>query len=324
MDDTDRKLMHLIAENPRMHCRELQRRLGISRQSVHDRIQALEKTGAFSVMKATISASYLNAMPAAVWGRSGARLMDEVINRLCKNESIGRIVVAGGNYLYILGCLRDPAELDDYVDFVRRNAEIDEPTVGLAKLNAEIMPEWAEGVRCREGCKPLSALDLKIIACLQDNVRRTNADIAHTLGISIKTVRRHVEDMVAGGSLDFDVPWDVPPGRDMLTVIHVGLRSGADKAKVAKRLLSIDSVHFSYIRSFANLPSFLLGIITSDEMVQIREILKRINEDEDVLAVTPNLVYMERACKNWMMDCRQLASMPERDKRHLRPAGVKS
>jgi len=315
MDDTDRKLMLLIAENPRMHYRELERRLGISRQAVHERVQAIERTGAFNVMRATISANYLNAVPAAVWGRSGARSMDDVIGRLCKNEFIGRIVVAGGNYLYVLGCLEDATELDGYVDFVSRNGEISEPTVGLAKLNAEIMPEWAEGVKCKEGCKPLSDLDLKIIASLQGNVRKSNADIAHSLGVSIKTVRRHIEDMIAGGSMDFDVPWDVPPGGDMLTVVHLSLRSNADKGKVAGRLLKVDPIHFNYLRSFANLPNFLLGMIGSDKMIIVRKILKSLSEDEEVLSVTPNLVYMEHSCRNWMMDCSRFTSGSRRSAR---------
>ncbi len=307
MDDTDRKLMLLISENPRMHYRELERRLGISRQAVHDRVKAFERTGAFSSMKATISANYLNAVPAALWGRSEARSIDEVIGRLCKNECIGRIVLAGGNQLYVLGCLRNAEDLDEYVDFVRRTAEISEPTVGLAKLNAEIMPEWAEGVKCKDGAKPLCSLDLKIIACLQDNVRRTNADIAQALGVSVKTVRRHIDDMVAEGSLDFDVPWDIPPGGDMLTVVHIDLRSGGSKAETARRLLKMDPIHFNYLRSFANLPEFLLGIIACDRMTLIRKLLKNIGEDQAVLAVTPNLIYGERTCMNWMMNCRQPA-----------------
>ncbi len=308
MDDTNRKLMLLIAENPRMQYCELQRRLGISRQAVHDRIQMLARTGAFKTMKATVSANYLGAVPAAVWGRSEANSMDDVVNKLRKSEIIGRIIMAGDNYLYVLGCLRRAADLDGYVDFVRRNAEMPEPTVGLAKLNAGIMPEWAEGVICREGCKPLSALDLKIIASLQDDVRKRNADIARSLGVSAKTVRRHIEDMVAGGSLDYDVPWDLPPGADILTVIHVTLRNDADKTRVARRLLNIDPVHLNYFRSFANLPRFLLGMISCDRMTDIRKLLKAVREDEAVLNVTPNLVFAEHTCMNWMMDCGDIST----------------
>lgn len=299
MDDVDRMLVLLICENPRMQNRELAKRLGVSRQAVHHRMDALTKTGAFKRMKATVSANYVNAVPAAVWGRSKTTTIDETLDRLGENEFVGRVVVAGGNFLYVLGCLRDTSELDNYVEFVKRVGEIPEPTVGMATPNAGIMPDWIDGGNRKRIYKELSHLDLQIIASLKDDARKPIPVIARSLRVSAKTVRRHLENMRIDGSLDFDVPWDFPPGEDMFTVVHVTLRSDAEKSKVGKRLLSKDPIHAYYFRSFSNLPSFLLGLISSDKMSEIRKILREIGEDEDVLTVTPNLIYYERTYDNW-------------------------
>lgn len=299
MDDTDRKLMLLIYENPRMHNRELAKRLGISRQAVHHRMLALTRGGVFKSMKAIISVRYLDAVLAAVWGRSKTASVEKTLDRLGESEFVGRVIVAGDNYLYVLGCLRDTSELGGYLEFIEREAEMPEPILGMANFNDGIMPDWASGGKRRQSYKELSLLDLRIIVSLKDNVRRPTSEIADMLGVSAKTVGRHLENMRSEGSLDFDEPWDIPSGEDMLTVVQVNLRSDAEKAEVAKRLLSKDPIHANYFRSFSNLPGFLLGLINSDKMSEIRKILREIGEDEDVLAVTPNLVYLERLYSNW-------------------------
>jgi DNA-binding Lrp family transcriptional regulator len=299
MDDTDRRLMLLLCENPRMHYREISKKVGISRQAIHHRVQSLTETGFFSRMKAIISAKYINAVPAAIWGRSCASSIDETLDRLGECEFVGRVVVAGGNYIYVLGVLRDTTELDGYIDFVRRTAEMPEPTLGMANMDDGVMPDWTSGWKRKESYEELSPLDMRIIASLMGNARRPASEVAKMVGVSAKTVSRHLEAMRSEGSLDFDEPWDNPPGEDMLTVVHVVLRHEADKVKVARRLISKDPVHASYFRSFVNLPSFLLGLISSDRMSEIRTILREIGEDEDVLSVTPNLVYFERLYSNW-------------------------
>ncbi len=297
MDDVDRKLLLLLYENPRMHSQELEKRLGISRQAIHHRMLALTKSGVFRTMKPGISVHYIEAVPAVVWGRSRTASVEETLDRLGENEFVGRVDVAGGNYLYILGCLRSASELDGYVEFVKRAAEIPEPTVGLAVISDEILPFCGE--RRRQSYKKLSPLDLRIMNSLRGNVRRPTAEIAEMLGVSAKTIDRHLNEMISEGSLDYDMPWDIPTGEDMLTVVHVNLRSDVDKVRVARRLRSKDPIHLAYFRCFSNLPDFLLGLINSNKMSEIRKILAEIREDEDVMTVMPNLVYHERLYDNW-------------------------
>jgi DNA-binding Lrp family transcriptional regulator len=298
MDDIDRKLLLLLYENPRMHNQELEKRLGISRQAIHHRMLGLAKSGVFRTIRPGISFHYVNAVPAAVWGRSRSLSIEETLDRLGGNDFVGRVVVAGGNYLYILGLLRNTSELDGYVEFVKRVAEIPEPTVGLAVMGDEILP-YLIGEKRKQSYKKLSPLDLRIIISLRGNVRRPTAEIAEMLGVSAKTVGRHMNDMISGGILDYDSPWDIPWGEDMLTVVHVSVRGDADKVRVARRLRSMDPIHLVYFRSFSNLPDFLLGLISSNKMSEIRKILAEMHEDEDVVAITPNLVYHERRYDNW-------------------------
>jgi len=302
MDDTDRKLLILIAADPRLHIQELAKSLGISKQAVHHRIQVLTEIGVIKGVIAGISSLYLNAVSVTIFGRSRTASIETTLNRLGESEITGHAGVAGGNYLYVFGSLRNMSELDSYAEFVKRVAEMPEPTVGVTSLDDRLIPPYSvDGGRGKqkESYKTLSPLDLKIIASLKDDARRPIADIARMAGVTPKTAKRHLEDMVSEGSLNWSAVMDLPSGGDMLLIMHVNLRDGTDKGEVGRRLLSKHYFRDQYIRTFSNLPGFLLWIFWSDRMTEIRHVLGELGKDEDVLAVMLNFGYLERVYATW-------------------------
>ena len=301
MDDTDRKLLILIGAEPRMHFLELAKRLGISRQAVHHRMKVLTEIGVIKAAIAGISISYLNAVPMAISGRSRTASIEETLDRLGESELTRRVVVAGGNYLYVVGFLRNISELDSYVEFVKRAAEMPEPTVGIYCLDDALMPSYLVdgGGKRKQSYKELSPLDLKIIGSLRDDARRPIAEIAGMVGVSAKTVRRHLEDMISDGSLEMSVPVDGASGGDLFLIMHVNLRDGADKREVGMRLISKHYFQDQYIRTHSNLPSLLIWVFWSDKVPEIRKVLRETGEDEDVLSVMLNFAYLERIYTTW-------------------------
>ncbi len=299
MDDTDRKLIMLLVEDPRMSYRQLTKRLGISRQAVHHRIRALAEMGLFRSMRAEVSFHYIDSPIVAIWGKSQIPSAQEILDKLGESEFTACVRIFGGQEILVMGGLRNLSDLDGYVDFVKRTAAIQNPTVGMMTFGDGINPEYYDGGRRKENYTELSPLDLKIISALKDDVRRPATKIAHDLGVSTKTVRRHLEAMKSDCSLDYYQPWDLTLGEDMSTVLYIHLRAGANKVTVARRLISKDPIHANYFRAFGNLPNFLLGLITSSRMNEIRNIIREIAEDDDVLAVIPNLLYFERSYLTW-------------------------
>ncbi len=321
MDDTDRKLLILIGQNPRIHFREIAKGLGISRQAVHNRLRALIKLGVIKGWMAGVSVSYLDAIPVAVSGTCRAASVDRTLDRLGESEFTRRVIVAGGNYLYIVGILRNISELDGYVHFVKHTAELGEPMIGIYSLDVEeFMPYSVDGSgRRKESYKRLSPLDLRIIASLRDNARRPVAEIADAIGVSSKTVRRHLEGMISDGSLEMNVPMDLTSAGDMLAIMHVNLRNGADKREVGRRLFSRHYFSDQYIRTHINLPSFLAWVFWSDDINQIRKALRETGDDEDVQSVTLNFAYYERLYNTTWRD--KLADVqyrpPKRQNAHI-------
>jgi DNA-binding Lrp family transcriptional regulator len=299
MDDTDRKLLLLICANPRTRLRELAKSLGISTQAVHRRIQALTEIGAIEGMTAGISIHYLHAVPLMIFGRSDTTSIEETFDRLGESEFSSIALAAGGNFLYVVGLLRDISELDSYSEFVKRAGKMPEPIVGIYGLDYPEYRLTIDGGNRRHCHRELSPLDLRIIASLKGDARRPVADIADMVGASTKTVRRHLEDMIFEGSLEFYVPWDPVAGGNTFLLMHVNLRDGADKVEVGRRLLSKRLLRIVFIRAFRNIPGFLLCFLSLEKTEEIRMILREVGEDEDVLAVTPNFVYLERNYVTW-------------------------
>jgi len=301
MDDTDRKLVQLIEENPRILLRELAEKLGISVQVAHHRMQVIFQDWPLLRLSGCISGSYLGAVPMAVFGRSDAALVKEALDRLGESEFTRAAVASAGNQLFVVGELRDISQLDGYAEFVRWVAKMPAPTVGIYCLDEELCPGYpVHGVsKLKPNCRELTLLDLKIIASLHDNARRTIADIADMVGASTKTVKRHLERMISDGSLSLEMRGDPTQGGDVEALVHVGLRDGADKMEVGRRLLSKYPFQITYIRTFSNLPLFLLCIFYGNKMAEILKVLKEIGEDPDVVAITPNITCAYRTYETW-------------------------
>lgn len=316
MDDADRKLLLLIGQNPRIHFRELAKRLGISRQAAHRRIQALTESGVIKPAMAGVSISYLDAVPLAISGKSMTESVEKTLDRLGESEFTRRVVVAGGNYLYVVGILRDISELDRYLEFVKRTAEMPEPEVGIYCLdNDGLMPYSVDGSGRRQlGNFELTPLDYKIVGALRDDARRPIAEIADFIGVSSKTVRRHLDKMISEGALDMNVPMDMSLGGDLFLVMHVNLKYGADKREVGRRLLARRYFQDQYIRTYSNNPSLLGWIFWSASMADVRRALSETGADADVQSVMLNFAYMERLYPTWRDRLPEMQAPPRRKK----------
>ncbi len=297
----DRKLLGLLSVNPRVPVQELARTLGVSRQAVHHRMHILSELGVFKGTTAAISMHYFHAVPIVVFGPCSASSTEEILVNLGESELTRRVLVAGGNFVYAVAWLRDLSELEGYVGFVRKAAGMKEPTAGIYSLDPRLMPDYTvDGIgKRRESQKKLSPLDLHIVASLADDARRPLADVAAELGVSSKTVQRHLDAMIAEDLLELHAVEELPSGGDMLFLVHVTLRAGVDQVATVFRLLSKYRFRDAYVRAFTNLPGLLIWVFWSSQVTPVREALEGLAEDDDVLAALPNLTFAERIYRTW-------------------------
>ncbi|MCU0853316.1 MAG: winged helix-turn-helix transcriptional regulator [Thermoplasmata archaeon] len=227
--------------------------------------------------------------------------MKRTLDRLGKSEFTRRAVVAGGNFIFVVGYLRDISDLDRYAEFVRSEAEIAEPTVGIYCLDDGLMPYYpVDGSGSQKRAhRTLSPLDLKIIAVLQDDARKPVQDIADEVKASAKTVRRHLDRMVSEGCLDFQIPMDMARRGDLMVVASIRLADGASKAAIGRKILSRSFFMDQYVRTYSNLTDLAHWVFWSDDIDTTRNALGEVGEYEEVLSVVPHFCYIERLYPTW-------------------------
>lgn len=290
--------------NSRLTFRELADRLDLSVNAVHKRIQRLMKSGIIRTFTAKISLVALKAIPILVFGRSEAHTIEQTIRKLGDNESTFWVSVAGGNYLYIGAYLRDIFKLEPYVEYVKKEGAIQDPTVGIIhgdlvyeeQINAvykKIIPAYGDA--------QLKSLDYQIIYSLHKNSRKPVLEIAEELGISVKTVRRRLSNLIQKGLIELSLEWYPDASNDIITIFHLYLKTHVDKDHVKSVLKKYLSPAFFFF-SFSNLPNLIVGAIWTSTMKNLKEIYNSLRSENIFESVVPNILYSGHIFDTWRDD----------------------
>ncbi len=302
VDDIDRQVLMLIVTNPRISYRDLAKKLGITKQATHHRLRALNESGVIEGMTADISVPYVGAITVGILGVSEAPSVPQVFDTLGRSEFTRRVIAGCGDYLYVNGILRNMSELNGFVSFVKRTAQLRNAKVGLYSPDPGLMPNYTvDGiVDRRPSYRKLSPLDLRIIISLKEDVRKPVEKIATEVHASAKTVRRRLAAMMSEGSIDLHVKTDSPVAGDLMFLVHVNLRDGADGAAVGRRLLSRYPFKDAFVIEYSNLQNLLIWIFWTGDIPSMRRILEAVDEDQDIESLMPNLGYMMRIYPTWL------------------------
>jgi len=223
MDKTDIVLCQLLLGNSRRSYRELADTLNLSVTTVHKRIQDLIELGIIRKFTAKLSLFQLGAVHVLVFGSSKLSSVQDLLGKLESNGLVYWLAVGGGNYLYIGAYLQNIGQLEGLVNFVKETAEIPEPTVGLTTfpMLRGVVPDLEK--------RTLYPLDYQIISSLKDDSRKATSEVADELGVSAKTVRRRLAQMMKNSLVELSMEWYPDASNDILSILHVYLKADADK-----------------------------------------------------------------------------------------------
>lgn len=292
MDETDLVLSKLLLQNSRLSYSELADILGLSVNAVHKRIQTLIGQGVIRAFTAKISISALKAIPLVVFGRSEAQSF-EAAEKFRKHGFTYWVGVAGGNYLYLGVYLRNITELESYVDFIRKEAKMPDPTVGIEHYVSAFQSPLAS----REAT--LYPLDYQIIYALHKNARKLISEVAEELGVSARTVRRRLSRLIREGLIELSIEWYPDASNDIMTIFHLQLKASADKSKTVSLLMEKYSPYTIFFWSFSNLPNQLVGVVWTNTMKQLRDIQRSIQSEGIFESVIPNILYTGYIFDTW-------------------------
>ncbi len=294
MDEVDIRLSKMLSENSRQPYRELAKKLDISLQAVHRRIQNLQHKEIIRGFCLAFSPNYIGYHPVSIFGKSESKVPSETIEKLGKDERVSNVYVAGGGMLYVVGALRDLSDIDDFTDFARRTANIGEPQVGIINTG----PPGPAGKTLKD--HPLSPLDARILASLSDDTRKPASDIAEELGVTSKTVNKRLRRLMDSGQLLFTIEWFPRNPGNLVSIIHLDLKKGANKHEVGQDLMKRFDPWLVRYYVFLNLPDFMVFFAISPNPDDLAKLHNDIAKHPSVEAVTPHILYTAEVFDTWM------------------------
>ena len=292
MDETDLVLSKLLLQNSRLSYRELAEILGLSVNAVHKRIQTLIEQGVIRAFTAKISISSLKAVPLVVFGRSEAQSF-EAVEKVREHGFTYWVGVAGGNHLYLGAYLRNITELETYVGFIRKEARMPDPTVGIEHYVSAFQSPLAS----RE--TTLYPLDYQIAYVLHKNSRKLISEVAEELGVSARTIRRRLSRLIREGLIELSIEWYPDASNDIMTIFNLQLKALADKNKAVSLLMEKYSPYTIFFWSFSNLPNQLVGVVWTNTMKQLRDIQQSIQSEGIFESAIPNILYTGYIFDTW-------------------------
>ncbi len=277
-----------LLTNSRAPYHELAAKLGLSINAVHKRIGALVASGMIRTFVARPSLVSLGAVTVWVYGRSEAAHPSNVHARLKANDRTYWVANSGGGYVYAGGCLRSLSELDDYVAFVKKEAGIGDPTVG-------IMPQIANPFPNEE----LRQLDYQILASLHKDSRKPASEVASEVRASAKTVHRRLERMIDKSLVEFTIDWYPDASNDIVALCHVNVAKSADRFVVLAALKKKVPQNILIEVLFSNLPNLLTMFLWTNSMKQMEEVRESVGKADGVESVTLNVLQIGYMFDTW-------------------------
>jgi DNA-binding Lrp family transcriptional regulator len=292
MDKTDVILSQLLLMNSRLSYRELAGTLNLSVTAVHKRIQSLVEAGVIREFTVKLSLLALNAFHVLIFGLSKKPSLHNLNATLKKHGSIYWLAIGGGNYLYVGAYLRSITELEPLVSYIKEEVGITEPTVGITYSASP--PPRVHSV----GDKTLYSLDYQILHSLKDNSRKATSDVADELGVSAKTVRRRLSQMIRKGLIELSIEWYPDASNDIITIFHVNLKPETDKNKV-DTLFKKYSPNMMFYWGLSNIPNMFLAFVWTNTMKELQNIRESFEHEPTVQAVAPNILYTGYIFNTW-------------------------
>ena len=278
MDETDVAISRILLANSRTSYSEIGKKVGMSPQGVHRRVQALIDAGIFGSTGTFLSFKALSRMWVVIYGWSKAPSVREAVMEIGRERSVGVCFIASGNFIYVMGAIKDSAEMARLVSRVQKVAVLQDMQVGIVPTPPSV-PNDA-----------LTKLDLRLIKAMQHDARRPITEVADEVGVSVKTARRHIEKMVKEGLVQFSMHWVPESQGDAIANVHLTLKEEADREKVGYALIKMLGLGAVRTYTFSNLPDQMMISLWTRNVREMNIICRGLEDEGLFVSVVPNII----------------------------------
>ena len=283
MDEIDFGICMMLVVNSRIPYRELAETFKMSVNSIHKRIKSMVDIGIIQNFNTKLSfRNFSNPINVIMFGSSKIENKAGLLQKLGDHESIYNVTQASDHLFYIHALIKNFQGLDPLVSFVRQKGEINDLEIGLVStVPTPNAPQTSKvnQVSYRDDIEEpsavtLSKLDFLIINALKNNSRKPLFDIADEVGVSTKTVRRHLDRLIENTLVDFSIDWYPDKSAVIISIIILKMNPSAevDKTKLLGELRKDhgQTILFSWV--FSNLPNSMLVCVWTHTMKELQEV----------------------------------------------------
>lgn len=267
MDEIDLLIIRNLLGNCRLTFRELADMSNMSISAIHKRIKALENDGIITAYIARPSVIALKCLFVVVFGESKAKVMGLVRKILGQHEMIVEVAIMGSKYFFISAYLRDISELQEFSSYVSKTAQISKLMIGIINLPYITIPET------------LTNTDFKILKYLNRDARKPITDVADDTGLSSKTVRKRIDNMIKNKLVSFTIEWKPLSTQSFFSIFFIYLNEGTNMNNTFRQLSKKYSKNIAYMINYSNIPNFINMITWAKTPQESQEIEDELNTE---------------------------------------------
>jgi DNA-binding Lrp family transcriptional regulator len=299
MDQINRRLLKALELNPRLTCTGLSKILGISVSSVQKRISALEESRCILGYHAWVSLEALGGVRAVVHGQMPSFLDSDMLMEIEKNGSITMVLVGSHNHLYLWANLRDISDLEGVLWTAQTICHVSEPGALIIGQESRITISSFPDKKDRPPIEALTVIDYRIICSLHNDARKPIYKLADELGISAKTVRKHLSRLIENDLIEFYISQDPQQRGELFFIVWIILRSMDNRKEAVVRLKRDQSSFVGNILTFSNRPDLVAIELITRSVADLRDKLAELQGYPGVESITWDLYNQRHQIKTW-------------------------
>jgi DNA-binding Lrp family transcriptional regulator len=135
----------------------------------------------------------------------------------------------------------------------------------------------------------LSGMDYRIINSLRHAARKPEKQVAAELGVSPKTVHRHLERMRQEGSIVLATQYRANATPDIFSLIHMKISRSADRRELSAYLNDTYKPHFLGVQMIESEPYLFVSNLWTKTLKELKEIRTSIEREEAIESVEVNV-----------------------------------
>ncbi len=287
-------LLMLLSANSRLSYAELAEKLNFSVNAIHKRIQLLIESGVICKFTAKASVLASKAIVVFISGTSQLSSFQDLPTKLKAQGSIYWLAVGGGKFLYIGAYLKGLNELEDLTAYIKKEAGLPEPTIGIMAASTIQLPQNQNSTNLS-----LCDLDYRIIGSLKDNSRKAISDVAIELNVSAKTVRHRLQRMVKNSLIELGLEWYPDKSNDIITILELHLKPNADIGTLPYQILRKYAPNTLFFWCYVNVPNTVIYTVWTNSMNELQNLREKLEKEQGVTSVVPNILYIGYMFNTW-------------------------